>query len=294
MRNTKKILGVGRVVLDHVVVLPAYPDCDTKCLVTDHWRQLGGPVPIALSTASHFGLQTTFLGSWGQDQAGSYIADELGRRGIDISCCVTAGSSGFAQIWTEQHTGKRTIAAYPGAELSRSSCEAAVPILQMSHILHLDGSSASVAVHLAQLMKQQGGMVVLDAGSKKPGMDELFPLLDVLVASDLFCKSWFGTIEVPPGDLLALGCRSVVRTLGHRGATYFDGNTEFHEQALEVQPVDTNGAGDIFCGALLRGLAEDWGMRRTLKFANSVAGYACRFQGNKTLPDPAIVTGNWI
>ena len=113
MGKPKSILGIGRVLIDHVVVVPQYPVVDTKVLVDEHWRQIGGPVPVALSTAAFYGIQTAFIGPVGEDENGQQIMDDLSARKINMSHCKPTGVTGFAQIWTEQSTGKRTIAAYP-------------------------------------------------------------------------------------------------------------------------------------------------------------------------------------
>ena len=204
MHKAKRIFGVGRVILDHVVVLPAFPECDTKCLVSEHWQQVGGPVPVALSTAAHFGIQTTFLGPWGNDAAGREISTSLSERGIDIACCRPMGVTGFAQIWTEERTGKRTVAAYPGAEISDRDLSQYDSAIDSCQILHLDGSSAAVAIYAARRMRGQGGIVVLDAGSKKPEMENLLPLVNLLVASDQFCRTWFGRVDVPLDEIREL------------------------------------------------------------------------------------------
>lgn len=287
MQHTKPIqlLGIGRVVMDHVVQLPAYPECDTKCVIQKHYRQVGGPVPVALSTANHFGVPATFLGAWGDDPAGYEIRDVLRGRGIRIEACSTNASTGFAHVWTDAPTGRRTIAAFPGGELDRRDLSLYLSLAERCCILHLDGSSGDVAVAMAAKVKQAGGIVVLDAGSKKVATAELLPMTDVLIASDLFCRSWFERGDVTLGELLNLGVAAVVRTLGEHGAAYGDGHREFQVPGIPVDAVDTNGAGDIFSGAWLTGITRGWDPMRCLTFANEVAAHSCRFHGNQTLPD---------
>ena len=286
--SSKRILGIGRVVVDHVLVVPRYPDCDTKCLATDSWRQVGGPVPIALSTAAFYGMQCSYWGVWGDDPDGREVAQELASRGVAVSGPVIRGTTGCSQIWSEAETGRRTIACLPAAELTLGDMPIR-PELGDFDILHLDGTSADVALQVAREMQARRATIVLDAGSRKPGMQQLMPHLDLLVASNLFCQSWFGHVDVSRDELLALGPQAVIRTRGAKGATLYRSNQTLHVDAIEVPTVDTNGAGDIFCGALLRGLADEWPMEQTLRFANHVAGHSCRFRGNRTLPDVSLL-----
>ena len=275
--------------IDHVVVLPEFPNRDTKSAVQAQWRQIGGPVPVALTTASFYGAKTSFSGRWGNDQAGKEIQQGLADREIDLRASQSSDhwSTGFAHVWTEESAGTRTI-AYSRGEFPDPAAEDIQQhreLFDACQILHLDGWAPESALSAAKRMKENGGLVVLDAGSKKPGMEELLPLVDVLVASDLFCGSWFGEPNVSLDRLRTLGCDAVVRTKGADGASYSDGELEFNAPAVAVTPVDTNGAGDIFSGAMLVGLSRGWDAKKTVSFANAVAGYACEHRGNSTLPN---------
>lgn len=290
-----KVFGIGTVVIDHVVVLPTYPKVDTKSAVVSHWQQIGGPVPVALSVLSHYGVTTHFMGRWGNDNAGTQIREGLRDRGIDLSSSKSHDNwtSGFAHVWTEEQTGKRTIAFHRGSFPPMTVDEVHLPLLDSCQILHLDGSMPEAAMAAARRHQQHGKPVVLDAGSKKPGMEELLPLVDVVIASDLFCESWFGDASVPVESIAALGPKNVVRTHGANGATHYDANQTLHVPAPEIEAVDTNGAGDVFCGAFLYALVQKWNPLRSLEFANSVASFSCCYQGNSSYPDIDVASADF-
>ena len=112
MTSNLRIFGIGTVVIDHVVTLPAFPTADTKCEIETSWRQIGGPIPVALSVAAHYGANTSFCGRWGNDPIGHEIRDGLTSRGIDLSTSQSREewASGFAQVWIDGQTGQRTVA----------------------------------------------------------------------------------------------------------------------------------------------------------------------------------------
>ncbi len=272
--------------VDHAVQLESFPEPDTKNTVRRHWRQVGGPVPVALSTFAHFGGSCSFLGRWGEDEPGHFVTTTLRERGIDISPSSSSPDwfTGFAQVWTTPD-GKRTIAysrgefPLPGPAELRAADEA--------EILHLDGWAGELAVEAARQTKQRGGMVVLDAGSAKSGMEMLLPLVDVLIASSLFRQSWFGTTEPKPQQLLEITTGSVITTHGADGSTWLMPDGDITVGGIEVAAVDTNGAGDVFSGAILWGLASGWPYDRILRFGNAVAAFSCQDFGNSTLPSAA-------
>lgn len=322
-----KILGIGTTVVDRVVVMDSFPDSDTKKEISHGWNQVGGPVPVALSTAAAFGAKTRLLSRWGNDPDGRYIGDTLSERNIDCEFTSTADDwqSGNAQVWLSQHDGSRTIAFCRGNFPALTAEDVTDELLRDCSILHLDGWASAAAIPAAIKMKEQGGKVVLDAGSVKPGLDRLLPHVDVLIASKLFrnafdktspqnisatqtvdglCEldpavsaSQKPTTETTPPDfsisvteikettetrLLQLGPSTVITTKGPDGATLHDRDGARHIEGHSVDVVDSNGAGDIFSGAVLYGMTQEWPMRKTVEFANQIAAESCSRFGNQT------------
>lgn len=281
------IFGIGTVVVDHVVQLPCHPTSDTKVEVLEDWRQVGGPVPVALSTAVFYGSQVSFLGRWATDEPGRFIQQTLADRGIRLCDC-TPGSdwaSGFAHVWVDSSTGERTIAYSRGKFPLPDESDVRNSEIAGHQILHLDGWAVSAAIKAAKTVHSNGGTIVLDAGSMKPGMDELLPHVDILIASSLFRHSHFGREDVSDEKLLSLGPDNVITTQGAGGAKWIHRDWQIQEPAICVEVVDTNGAGDIFCGAVLNALERKLQPSEILKFANQVAGYACGRRGNSQLPE---------
>ncbi|MEZ6130345.1 MAG: PfkB family carbohydrate kinase [Planctomycetaceae bacterium] len=281
------IFGIGTVVVDHAVELSHYPAEDTKGEVQHQWVQVGGPVPIALSTAAYYGSSTALLSRWGQDSAGELIRQTLTERSINLDHCQSSAdwSSGFAHVWVTAETGCRTIAFSRGSFPPPDELDVSETMLKNCRILHLDGWASAAAIKAAQIVRNKGGMVVLDAGSVKPGLNALLPLVDILIASALFRRSRFGSAEVSHDDLLSLGPSDVISTDGANQSTWLTKETAFHEPAVDVHAIDTNGAGDIFSGAILQALEKRRSPKESQTFANSVAGYACGQRGNFRLTE---------
>lgn len=287
----KSIYGIGTVVMDQVVVLPSFPAPDTKAPVESSWRQIGGPTAVALSVAAHYSAaaagegKVSFCGRWGNDVAGEEIRKGLSARGIDLAACQSHDewATGFAQVWIDGETGSRTIAYSRGEFAAPSEFEIREDAnLAACGLLLLDGTFPEIALYAAQRVKANGGQVVLDAGSKKPAMETLLPLVDVLIASDEFCRRWFQSKNVSLSQLRKLGPAIAIRTEGASGVSYDEGDGKISIPASKIDAVDTNGAGDIFSGSLIFGLSCNWKLKRCINFANEAAGYACGHQGNST------------
>ena len=102
--------------VDHQVYLNQFPDADTKCEILEDRFQVGGPVPTALALLSKWGHSTSFQGTWGQDAYGEMIEEDLQGNRIHLagSCAKAGRKSGFAHVWIERTTGRRTIACHRG------------------------------------------------------------------------------------------------------------------------------------------------------------------------------------
>ena len=75
-------------------------------------------------------------------------------------------------------------------------------------------------------------------------------------------------------QLLQKRIETVIITLGARGAYYATRKEQQMVSAYRVQPVDTTGAGDVFCGALAAALSTNEKLSNAVQFANAAAALA--------------------
>ncbi|MEZ6118512.1 MAG: carbohydrate kinase family protein [Pirellulaceae bacterium] len=291
-----EVLGIGTVLIDHQVVLDRYPAANTKNPISLSRYQVGGPVPTALAFLRRMGVGCQFIGKWAGDEFGRQIQDDFVRQGIDFRPSIISpdnfAQTGFAHVWIDQHTGERTVAYSRGScgDLDTNELPSEPPA---SHrLLHLDGWSALAATNMAQRFQAHGKLVVLDAGSPKPNLDQLLPHVTLINCPERFCQEYFGHTDIrrAAAALLDKGIKMAVFTAGERGAELFTADQHLVQPAFSVRAVDTTGAGDVFCGALSFGLLQNWPLDQLLRFAAAAAAIKCRQLGNRdALPDFAAV-----
>lgn len=278
------IIGIGTIVVDHLIVLPSHPEPDTKTAALKDHLQVGGPVPTALAMLRRLGHRCAFAGSWSDDAFGQLIEEDLQREEIDFTSSVrrTEGRTGFAHAWVCQETAKRTI-AYQRATQPILAEELDRDRIAAAGALHLDGWPSEPALAAARLAQENGCLVTLDAGSPKGAMEALIAHVDVMNAPRRFLREFFGVDDVAGGvqRLLSMGPRVVTVTDGVEGAVIGTADAYHELPAFQIDPVDTTGAGDVFSGALVHAALQNWPPLRMLAFAMAAAALKCTRLGNR-------------
>ncbi len=281
--------GLGTIVVDHQVVLEKLPKDDHKGEVLDDRYQVGGPVPTALCLLKKFGMESTFQGKWADDQYGRMIEDDLGAQGIAFEPprCHNDSRTGFAHVWLEQKTGKRTIAGYRGSH-EIGADEIDEKTIAGHDCLHSDGWSGEAAIKAMEIMRNSGGRVFMDLGSPKPDLEKLLSGVDTLNCPESLIPRLFETDDLEGGAerLLKMGPQEVTITRGAEGVCYFSKEERVEQVAFNVEAVDTNGAGDVFAGAMIFATMQEWSVVQRLEFACAAAAVKCGRRGNReALPD---------
>ncbi|TWT57044.1 5-dehydro-2-deoxygluconokinase [Thalassoglobus neptunius] len=158
-----------------------------------------------------------------------------------------------------------------------------------------------MSLRAAKEVKAHGGLVAIDTGSPKPGVEEILKLADIVNAPRKFAEQFLGESDIKKASraIAEYGPKTVCVTDGENGAAMFaKGKTRFEPATTPPQVVDTNGAGDCFSGALIHGVLQKWSAERILRFCTVSAGIKCSRLGNdEALPsseeiEQAISSGN--
>jgi sugar/nucleoside kinase (ribokinase family) len=137
----------------------------------------------------------------------------------------------------------------------------------------VDGHYPQLALGVAKWARARGIPVVLDAGSWKPVLDELLPLVDIAACSAHF--------RVPGATLHERGVPTVITTAGPGPVRWSTTTASGEVPVPEVTVRDTLGAGDVWHGALAYG-AGCYDIPELIEFANEVAAERVRHTGPRS------------
>ncbi len=296
MRGNKPfdVVGFGLNSVDYVCVLPEYPRQDSKTEILQFERLAGGQTATALTFLARMGMHTKYIGKAGSDDAGRVSLQSFEGESIDISSVLVeqGARNSFSIILIDQKSGERTVLCRRDEELNFRESELKEDEVCGGRILHLDGYD-SMALNAAVCCQRSSIPVCADLDAVVPQCRPLLENIDFLIVSSNF-PSDFTRISDPEDSFKALRqCFEgfLAMTLGARGAAAWVGDQCIHFPGISVNPVDTTGAGDIFHGAFIFGLFQNWSLEKIMGFANTAAGLSCLHLGarNGIRPLPEIL-----
>lgn len=279
------VIGFGVNALDLIAIIDGYPQPDTKAQFQEFDVQGGGVVATAMAACARLGLRTRYIGKVGTDFWSRVSLRTLSSEGIDVRHVLRAkGSPGHVSlVLADRATGERTLFfrrppayAIRPEELDRDA-------LTAGRLLHVDGVDAVAALQAVRWAREAGMRVTMDGERIVPGIEEVWPRVDLLVCNPRFLGAVTreGGVEDGLRALADRGPTRVAVTLAAEGVLGFTQDRFVRVPGFPVKPVDTNGAGDVFHGACAVGELRDWPFEWTLTFANAVAAMKCRALGGR-------------
>lgn len=287
-RRRTEVVGVGCAALDYLGVVAGMPSFDDpESAKAEPWLiSGGGPVATALVALARLGVATSYLGVLGDDMVGRAVTEEFARQDVDVSHLRHDRTfrSLTSLVLVEAGTGRRAFVSFKDSDPGFEWAERDRELIREARFLHLDSWYPAIGVPAAEIAREAGVPVCLDAYRVDARTAEWVALADLLIANESFPRRYTGEddLERACRRLLAQGPTVVVVTLSERGCLVATREESFHVEGFPVQVVDTTGAGDVFHGAFLYGLLEGWPLAETASFANAAGALACRRLGGRS------------
>ncbi|HMT07640.1 MAG TPA: carbohydrate kinase family protein [Pyrinomonadaceae bacterium] len=288
------VVGFGTNAVDFLITVPKFPMFGSKIELVDYAQAPGGEVATTMVGLQRLGLKTAYIGRFGDDDAGKLGSRSLGVEGVDIAFAeIVAGArTQIAFIVIDAESGERTVIWKRDVRLSYTADEAPIHLARECRLLHLTPHDVDACVAFARHAKACGTVVSMDIDNLFDGINDLLPLVDVLIASSDLPERITG-ISDRERSLATMqdkfGCAVVGVTLGDRGSLLRCNGEFIYSDGFAVPGgcKDTTGAGDSFRVGLIYGILSGKDLVESSRMANAVAALKCRSVGARTsLPSP--------
>jgi sulfofructose kinase len=277
------VVGVGINATDTIIRLPRFPTLDSKVEIISSQMMPGGQVASAMVACSRWGLRARYVGKIGEDAAAQLQIDEMEKEGVDARWITAPGcESQSAYILVDESSGERTVLWKRDSSIALSPRDLKREWIWDARILLIDGHDTEASATAAGWAKQEGLEVVGDFDNRYPGVEAVLELTDFSVTSKDFPERLTGEkdlLKSLPAISRRFKCRLMAATLGRLGVLAWDGLRFILCPGFRVDAIDTTGAGDIFHGAFVYGLARKMPIEETLEFACAAAALNCMAPG---------------
>jgi sulfofructose kinase len=282
-------VGLGYNSIDHLCILPKYPEIGSKSKMFDYSIQGGGQTATACAALATLGFSASYMGKFGAGDSGRMAEDSLKNLGVDTKSCLytDAGPNQISVIWIDAESGERTIANTRGPELGLKPEELNREAVCSGRVLLLDAHDIPAMIQAAKWAHEADIPTVLDAERILPGIEELLELTDYVITDQHFPTKFTGldNLEEALQAMSSFG-PFVAATVGDGGVAALIEGRLVRVPAISIDAVDSTGAGDVFHGAFAAGLLLDMSIEQVLRFANVTAGLSCcKIGGRAGIPD---------
>lgn len=292
------VVVLGSANLDLVYRVERIPGGGETVLALDAAEHPGGKGNNQAIAAVRAGAPTRFVASLGNDAHGDRLAATLEQAGVDTLLRRVDAPTGTALITVDEH-GENSIVVSQGANAllmtlsdgERSAVMGGDFLLMQLEIPLQTVIDAAAAAH------SSGAIVVVNAAPIRDLPLSLTDNIDILIVNEhealLLAAQIAPELTLPRAisidgarDIVSILLRvvpSVVVTLGGSGSVVLTREMgdapAAHVPAARVTTVDTTGAGDTFCGALVAELDRGADLISAAGFASAAAGLAVQQRG---------------
>ncbi|XP_076307490.1 ketohexokinase-like isoform X1 [Tachypleus tridentatus] len=293
----KRILCVGLVCLDVIVVCKSYPeeDTDQRCLA-HRWQQ-GGNAANNCTVLKQLGVSCEYLGTMSTDYGGLFLKKCFIDNHIEIKNCVyyEEKECPTSYVLINAQNGSRTI-LHSNNNLPELNCEEFKKInLKEYNWIHFQGRNVGEICKMIQHIQNWNEnhpadiiIVSVELEKARTSLRELLDKADLVFIEKDFVKL-FGIEKMEtavqelsqmahPGSIL-------ICPWGDLGACAYDrdGKLVFSPAYPPSKLVDTLGAGDTFVAACIMGLRNGQSVEEAVILGCKLAGAKCGLEGYSSL-----------
>jgi ribokinase len=290
--------------MDLVIRAPRQPLLGETLMGHSFGTTGGGKGSNQALACARLGAESHMVGCVGNDDFGSRLRATLLEGKVDCEYLEVSKSAGTGvALITVTDEGDNTIVLASGANatLDAKSIVCAADLFKKADavLFQLEIPFSAVETGL-ELARKTGCKTVLTPAPARALPLSVWKMIDYLVLNETELAFYASNNSAGDTDskgrvkgdvlddaryLLNLGTKGVVVTRGAHGGVVVTKDKSFPYSPFKVDAVDSTGAGDSFCAAMIVGLSEGMPLEQAVRFASAAGALACtRFGAHPSLP----------
>ncbi|MBW8301638.1 MAG: ribokinase [Hydrogenophaga sp.] len=292
----------GSINMDLIATTPRLPKPGETVAGTGFSTAAGGKGANQALAARRAGSAVRMAGAVGRDEFAAPALALLEEAGTDLSTVRHVdGPTGIALILVGGD-GENMITVVPGANgtVGEPEAAAAVAALQRGDFLMLQLEVPAASVERALIdAKARGVTTILNIAPLTADAARLGRMADIVIANETEFERLAGRDELNAAEREQTLMRihketgqTLIVTLGADGVIAARDSNLYRTMGLAIEPVDTVGAGDTFCGYLAASLDQGIAFEQALRRAAVAGSLACLKPGAQpSIPTAGEVEG---
>lgn len=297
--KSNNFLVIGDFCIDIFMEVDKYPDIGGDGAAKSLKRNLGGSASNTAIALAHMGSKPTLLTHVGSDDWSSQLINDLFEEGVSIDRIVQEVSeqTGLTMLIVTPD-GERTMFTYRGANALLNPDEINERLFENIEMLHLSGYALLAEPQSTAVLKaikeahKRNIRISLDLGvdpAYKLGvkLKKILPKISLLILGPLeaMAISGFSSINESLNYLISQGVGTVALKLGKMGCVIATINEQIPLPGVDVDAIDSTGAGDAFSAGMILGLSNGWRNDVSGLLASTMGAIAVtRWGAGKSLP----------
>lgn len=251
-------------------------------------RVSGGSAANTIHGLAMLGIDTGFIGSIGKDDTGDFFENDMKNAGVKTFLTRRDSVTGTAVALISPGS-ERTFATHLGAAVELSSDDLRVEYFRDYNILYIEGYLIlnKELVEKACLFAKKNNMkIALDLASynvvdaKLSDFKEIIEsYVDIVFANEEEAKSFTGLAPSEALNTISEFCEIAVIKVGRDGSLVKRGEEIIKIGALQVNCIDTTGAGDLYAAGFLYGYAKGLPLDVCGQFGSVLSGHVIEIVG---------------
>ena len=270
-------------------------------ITTNRIQRSGGSVANSLACIAQLGGKTAFIGRVRNDELGEIFTEEISTTGTIFKTPTSSvGPSTARCIIFITPDAQRTMCTYLGASVLLEPRDLDFSAVREAKILYLEGylwdnpAAKDAFIKAAEIAKNAGRKVALslsDSFCVNRHRESFIKLvknhIDILFANEDEIKALYKTSSLNTAiEELKKTCDLAAITIGKKGSILISSGKEINiDPFIFGKAIDTTGAGDLYAGGFLKGLADGLKPEISAKIGSICAGHIVTQLGSRSNTD---------